>query len=138
EETIGSTGERVGHLRDVFRVQGRVLPVTMERCDLVMNLQDGRTIRGEANIDTMAGLLDAPVLNVYLDPLGRGYGEALRALREADVIVLGPGDLYTSIVPNLLVEGVREAIADSNAVVIYVANLLTNPNEPPGYTLPDF
>src|SRR5262249_59581808 len=67
-----------------------------------------------------------------------GDGEAVRALREADVIVLGPGDLYTSIVPNLLVEGVREAIADSNAVVIYVANLMTKPNETPGYTVRDF
>jgi uncharacterized cofD-like protein len=138
EQMTASTSETVVHLHDVFRVQGRVLPVTMERCDLVMNLQDGRTIRGEANIDTMAGLLDAPVLNVYLDPLGRGYSEALRALRGADVIVLGPGDLYTSIVPNLLVDGVREAIVDSDALVIYVANLMTKPNETPGYTVRDF
>ena len=138
EQMTESTSETVARLHEVFRVQGRVLPVTTERCDLVMNLEDGRTIRGEANIDTMGPLLDAPVLNVYLDPLPQAYDEALRALSEADAIILGPGDLFTSVVPNLLVEGVRDAIAASRARVIYVANLMTKPNETPGFTVADF
>jgi uncharacterized cofD-like protein len=138
EQITGSTAETVRRLQEVFRVQGRVLPVTLESCDLVMNLENGHTIRGEASIDTLGGLLDARVLNVYLDPRVQAYDEALVALREADVIVLGPGDLYTSIVPNLLVEGVPEAIRDSRAVVIYVANLMTKPNETHGYTVRDF
>lgn len=138
EQMTGSTAETVARLHEVFRVQGRVLPVTTERCDLVMNLEDGRTVRGEATIDTMAPLLDALVLNVFLDPLPQGYDEALDAIREADAVILGPGDLYTSVVPNLLVAGVREAIAASKARVIYVANLMTKPNETPGYTVQDF
>src|SRR5579885_2855347 len=138
EQLTGSTAETVHRLHDVFRVQGRVLPVTVQTCDLVMNLEDGSTIRGEANIDTLGDLLNAPVLNVYLDPHVQAYDEALAALRAADVIVLGPGDLYTSIVPNLLVEGVPRAIVESKALVIYVANLMTKPNETHGYTVRDF
>src|SRR5262245_15824638 len=84
EQLTGSTAETVRRLHEVFRVQGRVLPVTLQSCDLVMNLEDGSTIRGEANIDTLADLLSAPVLNVYLDPIVPGYDEALHALREAD------------------------------------------------------
>jgi uncharacterized cofD-like protein len=138
EQMTGSTAETVARLHEVFRVRGRVLPVTTETCDLVMNLEDGRTIRGEATIDTMGPLLDAPVLNVFLDPLPRAYDEALDAIATADAIILGPGDLYTSVVPNLLVTGVREAIAATRARVIYVANLMTKPNETPGYTVADF
>ncbi|HWP28490.1 MAG TPA: gluconeogenesis factor YvcK family protein [Chloroflexota bacterium] len=138
EQLTGSTAETVRRLHAVFRVQGCVLPVTLERCDLVMHLENGRTLRGEATIDTWEGLLDAPVLNVYLDPPVSGYAEALDALQTADVIVLGPGDLYTSIVPNLLVGGVSEAIRASNALVIYVVNLMTKPNETHGYTVRDF
>jgi uncharacterized cofD-like protein len=138
EQLTGSTAETVRRLQEVFRVRGRVLPVTVERCDLVMNLENDKTIRGEATIDTLEGLLDAPVLNVFLDPVVSGYAEALAALREADVIILGPGDLYTSIVPNLLVDGVAEAICASKALVIYVANLMSKPNETPDYTVRDF
>jgi len=138
EQMTGSTAETVRRLQEIFRVRGRVLPVTAEPCDLVMGLENGKTIRGEATIDTMEGLLDSPVLSVFLDPLVSGYAEALTALREADVIILGPGDLYTSIVPNLLVDGVAQAICASKALVIYVANLMSKPNETPGYTVRDF
>jgi uncharacterized cofD-like protein len=138
EQLTGSTAETVRRLHEVFRVQGHVLPVTVESCDLVMNLEDGTAIRGEASIDTLGDLLSAPVLNVYLDPLAHAYDDALEALREADVIILGPGDLYTSIVPNLLVDGVARAICESQATVIYVANLMTKPNETHGYTVRDF
>jgi uncharacterized cofD-like protein len=138
EQMTGSTAETVRRLQEIFRVRGRVLPVTVESCDLVMGLENGKTIRGEATIDTMDGLLDAPVLNVFLDPIVSGYAEATAALREADVIILGPGDLYTSIVPNLLVDGVAQAICASKALVIYVANLMSKPNETPGYTVRDF
>jgi uncharacterized cofD-like protein len=138
EQMTGSTAETVRRLQEIFRVRGRVLPVTVEPCDLVMGLENGKTIRGEATIDTMEGLLDAPVLNVFLDPIVAGYAEALAALRDADVIILGPGDLYTSIVPNLLVDGVAQAICASKALVIYVANLMSKPNETPGYTVREF
>jgi uncharacterized cofD-like protein len=134
-ESIPLTIER---LHEIFNVANRVLPVTMDRVDLVMHLENDRTIRGEASIDGLSELLDAPVLSVYLDPEAEAYPAALEAIAEADLIVLGPGDLYTSLVPNLLVNGVREAIAASRARALYLCNVMTKPNETPGYTVEEF
>jgi uncharacterized cofD-like protein len=134
-EDVGVTVER---LHEVFAVEHRVLPVTLDRVELVVHLENDRVFRGEASIDGLAELLDAPVLSVWLDPPAEGYPRALEAIEEADLIVIGPGDLYTSLVPNLLVRGVREAIARSRAHVIYVCNLMTKPNETPGYSVEDF
>ncbi|EYF02425.1 gluconeogenesis factor YvcK family protein [Chondromyces apiculatus] len=138
QEITGSVPLTVERLHEIFAVQNRVLPVTADHVDLVMHLESDRVIRGEASIDTLADLLEAPVLSVYLEPEARAYPPALAALAEADLIVIGPGDLFTSLVPNLLVKGVREAIAESRAKVLYVCNLMTKPNETPGYTVDDF
>lgn len=137
-EITGSVPLTVERLHEIFAVQNRVLPVTIDRVDLVMHLENDRVIRGEASIDTLSEILDAPVLSVYLDPEASAYPPALAALVEADLIVLGPGDLFTSLVPNLLVGGVREAIARSRAKVLYICNLMTKPNETPGYSVEDF
>jgi uncharacterized cofD-like protein len=138
QEITGSVPLTIERLHEIFAVKHRVLPVTTDRVDLVMHLENDRVIRGEASIDTLAELLEAPVLSVYLDPEAEAYPPALAAIAEANVIVIGPGDLFTSLVPNLLVRGVREAIAASRARVIYVCNLMTKPNETPGYTVEDF
>lgn len=137
-EITGSVPATVERLHEIFAVENRVLPVTIDRVDLVMHLENDRVIRGEASIDTLSEILDAPVLSVYLDPEAEAYPPALAALIEADLIVIGPGDLFTSLVPNLLVGGVREAIARSRAKVLYICNLMTKPNETPGYTVEDF
>lgn len=137
-ELTGDSAVVVERLHEVFAVDSRVLPVTLDRVDLVMHLANDQVFRGEAAIDGLGALLPAPVLSVYLDPPAQGFALALEALRHADLIVLGPGDLYTSVVPNLLVEGVAEAIAESSAKLVYVCNLMTKPNETPGYTVEDF
>jgi uncharacterized cofD-like protein len=138
QEITGSVPATVERLHEIFAVENRVLPVTVDKVDLVMHLENDRVLRGEASIDTLADLLEAPVLSVYLEPDAAAYPPALAALEEADVIVIGPGDLFTSLVPNLLVKGVREAIAASPGRVLYVCNLMTKPNETPGYTVEDF
>ncbi len=137
-EIAGDSGVVVERLHEIFAVEARVLPVTLDRVELVMHLANDQVFRGEAAIDGLAAFLPAPVLSVYLEPAAAGYRAALEALRGADLIVLGPGDLYTSVVPNLLVEGVREAIAASPAKVLYVCNLMTKPNETPGFHVEDF
>jgi uncharacterized cofD-like protein len=138
QEITSSMPLTVERLHEIFAVENRVLPVTMDRVDLVMHLENDRTIRGEASIDTLSEMLDAPVLSVYLEPEAEAYPAAMAAMADADLIVLGPGDLYTSLVPNLLVRGVREAIAASQARALFVCNLMTKPNETPGYTVEDF
>lgn len=137
-EITRDAGATVDRLHELFAVTGRVLPVTLDTVDLVVHLENDRVFRGEASLDGLADTLDAPILSVYLDPAALGYPVALSALEEADLIVIGPGDLFTSLVPNLLVSGVREAIARSRARVVYVCNLMTKPNETPGYTVEDF
>jgi uncharacterized cofD-like protein len=138
EQITGDTEHTIERLQEVFAVEGRVLPVTLDRVELVMHLQNDRVHRGEATIDGLVDMLEAPVLSVYLDPVAEGFPDALGAICQADLIVLGPGDLYTSVVPNLLVRGVREAIAGSAGKVLYVCNLMTKRNETPGYTVSHF
>src|SRR5205823_2483901 len=138
EQITGDTVHTVERLHEVFDVGGRVLPVTLDRVELVMKLRNGRVYRGEATIDGLVDLLEAPVLDVTLDPVAEGFPAALRAIAEADLIVMGPGDLFTSVVPNLLVRGVADAVRASRARIVYVCNLMTKRNETPGFTVPDF
>jgi uncharacterized cofD-like protein len=137
-EITSSPAETVERLHEIFAVKARVLPVTLDRVDLVVHLENDAVFRGEASLDGLADLLPAPVLSVYLDPHAAAYPRALDAIAAADIVVIGPGDLYTSVVPNLLVEGVREALAASGARLIYVCNLMTKPNETPSYAVEDF
>jgi uncharacterized cofD-like protein len=137
-ELTGDPGRTVALLHEVFAVQHRVLPVTLENVELVVHLENDRVLRGEASIDGLGDLLDAPVLSVYLDPHAQAYGAAVEAILAADLVVIGPGDLFTSLVPNLLVRGVRQALEQSRARIVYVCNLMTKPNETPGYTVEDF
>jgi uncharacterized cofD-like protein len=138
QELTGSVPLTVERLHEIFAVENRVLPVTLDRVDLVVHLENDRIFRGEASIDGLADTLDAPVLSVYLDPEAAAYPAALAAIAAADLVVIGPGDLYTSLIPNLLARGVREALAASRARVVYVCNLMTKPNETPDYTVEDF
>jgi len=127
--------------QELLDTAGQVLPVTLEHTSLCAELEDGQIVRGESAIDTRGerepGPL-APVRRVFLEPGVGGCAEALRAIRRADVIVLGPGDLYTSILPNLLVDGVAEALRASEAQKVYVCNLMTKHGETDGYRASDF
>lgn len=138
QEMTGSVPLTIERLHDIFAVEHRALPVTIDRVDLVVHLENDRVIRGEGMIDGLSDMLESPVLSVYLDPEAAAYPPALDAIAAADLIVLGPGDLYTSLVPNLLARGVREAIAASHGRALFVCNLMTKQNETPGYTVEDF
>src|SRR5207247_11073046 len=91
EQITGDTVHTIERLHEVFDVGGRVLPVTLDKVELVMELQNGRIYRGEATIDGLIDMLEAPVLSVALDPIAVGYPPALEAIRDADLIVIGPG-----------------------------------------------
>ncbi|HKB49158.1 MAG TPA: gluconeogenesis factor YvcK family protein [Ktedonobacterales bacterium] len=131
--------------QELLDTAGKVLPVTLEHTTLCAELQDGATICGETEIDTrglrqlggQGGPL-APITRVFLQQETPACEEALRAIRRADVLVIGPGDLYTSILPNLLVEGVAEAVRQSEAQKIYICNLMTKHGETDGYRAADF
>ena len=111
--------------------------MTVANSHLGARLEDGTIIRGESNIDVRRVRPHLKIIDVFLDPPASIYQPVAQALAEADVIVIGPGDLYTSVIPNLLVEGVSEAIAASEARVVYVCNLMTKHGETDGFKASD-
>ncbi len=133
----GGLDEAVERLGKLLGVSGTVLPVTSECVDLCALLKDGRTLMGEASID-LRGHSPVGVERIYLSNPAKANETALDALLEADAIVLGPGDLYTSVIPNLLVDGIAGAVQASKAKRIFVGNLVTKPGETEGYKLSDF
>lgn len=130
--------EAVRKMSDVLAVTGRVLPVTLENVQLCAELDDNSVICGESKIGTRGPSHKGRIKRVYLDPSGaKPLDEVLDAIDEADIIVLGPGSLYTSIIPNLLVRGICPAIRKSRAMKVYVCNVMTQPNETEGYSVYD-
>ncbi len=115
---------------EILNTVGAVLPVALAQTSLCAELADGRTVRGEDRIGQPETADRAPIRRVYLDPRPKVTVRARKALERSARIIMGPGDLYTSILPNLLVDGVCEAIADSDAEVIYIVNLMTRPGRP--------
>ncbi len=127
----GNFDEAIKVSSRVLNVKGRVLPSTLAVARLCAKLSDGSIVEGETNISGSRGVIET----VFLDPpYAAPLDEVITALREADAIVLGPGSLYTSIMPNLLVDRVGREIEASNAVKIYVCNVMTQPGETDGYT----
>ena len=125
----------------LLQINGRVLPVTTDKSDLVAVLEDGSLIKGETDIDVPKydlKQLGKSIKQVYLEPSAVAHPESLEAISNADYIIIGPGDLYTSVIPNFLPEGVPEAIKDSKAQKIYVCNLMTKNGETDGYEAIDF
>ncbi len=124
----------------VLAVRGRVLPSTLDLVNLVADISDGegrlRRVRGESLIPELA--TGGSIHHVYLEPESpRAYPEAVKAILEADMIVAGPGSLYTSVIPNLLVKEIAEAVKASRAVKVYVCNIATQRGESAGYDVND-
>lgn len=130
--------EAVKKMSDVLAVTGRVLPVTLANVNLCAEFKNGEVVKGESQIGKKMKELKLPIEKVYLEPKDvKPLNEALEAIKEADVIVLGPGSLYTSVIPNLLVQGLPEEIQKSKAIKIYVCNVMTQPGETDGFTVSD-
>jgi uncharacterized cofD-like protein len=125
----GNFDEAIKASSSVLNIVGRVLPSTLAEARLQARLKDGTILQGESNI----GRAQTPIARVSMDPpYAAPLDEVLQAIREADAIVLGPGSLYTSILPNFLVDRVAREVAGSNAVKLYVCNIMTQPGETAG------
>ena len=134
-------GDLLGAIEDaeeLLRTNGHVIPVTLDQSTLCAELSDGTVIRGEAAIDRPEGRPVLPIRWIFLDPPVRATLRARKALERADKILIGPGDLYTSVLPCLLVEGVAEAIRASDGEVIYICNVMTKHGETDGFAASDF
>lgn len=116
---------------DVLLIRGRVVPSTMDHARLRAVLEDGTEVCGETKIVEAA----KRIRRIYLDPtIVEPYHGAVEAIRNADLVCIGPGSVYTSVIPNLLVEGIADALSNSKAVRAYVCNVMTQPGESDHFT----
>lgn len=134
----GSFEEAVAQMSQVLAITGRILPVTSADVQLEAVFENGARVVGESKISSFKKEQDCRIAHVALLPeRPAALPAALQAIREADLILMGPGSLYTSVIPNLLVEGVVDAICRSEALKIYVCNIMTQEGETEGYTAAD-
>ena len=133
-----SFDQAVAGLSQVLAITGQVLPVTNANLRLEAEFENGHTIQGESSICQMKRQEGCRIRRVRLRPdQAKALPEAVEAIRQADLIVLAPGSLYTSIIPNLLVDGIVDAIAASDSMKIYICNVMTESGETEGYTASD-
>jgi len=137
EKLNGNFAEGVETASEVLDIVGRVVPITLDNVRLRVNWPDGTSERGEGKIDVMQfeAVKGQPVLE--LEPAARINPEAAAAIRDADIVVISAGDIYTSIGSSLAVKGVTAALATTKATVIYVCNLVTKPGQTNGFTVSD-
>ncbi|OYT73815.1 MAG: hypothetical protein CFK52_00190 [Chloracidobacterium sp. CP2_5A] len=133
----GITGDFVEAIRlcsEVLAIKGKIVPSTTADVTLVAELDDGFIVRGESKISAAGGRIQS----IALDPPDCApLPETLTSIAEADLITLGPGSLFTSVIPNLLVSGVTTAIAASSALKVYICNLMTQPGETTDFSIAD-
>jgi len=131
------TGDMVSAVKEsstVLSIRGRVLPSTLDDMKLYAEMEDGQIIYGESHIPEAGGRIVR--LKATPERL-KALDEVIIALQEADIIIMGPGSLYTSIIPNILIDGITETISKSDARKIYICNIMTQPGETDDYTVSD-
>lgn len=131
------TGDMVSAVRAssrVLSIRGRVLPATLDDMKLVAEMEDGRIVHGESTIPEAHGRIK----RLFTEPANcKALEDVIQSIRNAELIILGPGSLYTSVIPNLLVKQISEEIIKSKARKIYVCNIMTQPGETDNYTVSD-
>ncbi len=125
-------------INKIFQIKGKVIPVTLENAHLYAKLENNQIIEGETNIDIPKHDTHLKIKEIFIKPKVQANNEAIRAIKKADVIILGPGDLYTSIIPNFLVNGISESIKKSRAKKIFICNLQNKLGETNGFYPADF
>ncbi len=130
-EITGDFAEAVKLSSEILASKGRIYPATVSDVRLAAELIDGKIVRGETKIGTVGAMIE----RLFLEPADcKPLPEVLTAIRTADVITVGPGSLFTSLLPPILVDGVADAIAESKATKIFICNLMTEPGETDGFT----
>ncbi len=135
EKVTDNFNEAIVEAGKILNIKGKVVPVTLTKVKLVAKLISGKILLGENRIDkaSLTGLK-----KIYLKPKAKVNPEAVKAIRQADKIIINPGSLYTSIIPNLLVDGVVQAIIESKAKRIYICNLMNKAGQTDDFTVLDF
>ena len=133
KELTGDIRTAVDRLRKLFNIKGKILPATTEKVILMAEKENGKIVEGESHIP----VIGEKIKRVYYKDEVEAPEENLKALEEADLIIFGIGSLYTSIIPNLLLKGIKESLKKSKAKKIYICNAMQQPGETDGYTVSD-
>lgn len=138
EKVTGSIEAAVECAAMILDTHGDVIPVTFANSQLCVELDDGKVIKGETHIDEPDEKeVRSRITRAFLEPNAPANKRAIEAIEQADLIIIGPGDLYTSIIPNVLVTGMHEALEKSKAKKVFVMNLMTKYGQTTGYTAKD-
>ncbi len=137
-EMFGNFETAVMEAGNILKIKGKVIPVTTENINLSAKLKNGEIIRGESHIGEAVSEKNTSIDEIFLSPdKPAATSDAVAAINDAQIIVIGPGSLYTSILPNFLVDGIGEAVYNSGARVIYISNIMTQAGETDGYSVMD-
>jgi uncharacterized cofD-like protein len=134
----GSEVSAIKKAADILNIKNKILPISIDNAQLCAKLENGKIIKGETNIDIPKHDGSIKIKELYLEPSAIIYNEAYDAIVNADLIIIGPGDLYTSILPNVLVEGFSDAIKNTKAKIAYVLNIMTKWGETNHFSASDF
>ncbi len=133
-DITGDFEQAIRESSKVLAVRGQVLPATLENVTLKAEMVDGSMVRGESAITAS----ELAIKRIFLEPDDvKPLRESVNAINEADLVILGPGSLYTSVIPNLLVKEIREALRNASAIKLYICNAMTQPGETDHYTASD-
>lgn len=138
ERITGDFSKAINEAAKILSIKGKILPVTLDKTRLFAKLKNNYLVVGETNIDIPKHDPRLSIKEIFLNPPAKANKEAIKAIKEADFIIIGPGDLYSSILPNFLVKGIKEAVAKSKAKKIYVLNIMTKYGETNNFKASDF
>jgi uncharacterized cofD-like protein len=128
----------IKELKKILQIKHQVLPVTLSKSNLYAVLENGKTVSGEKNIDNPKHNGKLKIRKVYLKPKAKAYPQTIKAIGEANMIVIGPGDLYSSLAQILMTEGISESIKKSKAKKLYICNTMQKHGETNDFSVLDF
>ena len=136
QDTYKDFTEAVKQSQNIFNMTGKVLPATLEEIKICAELEDGTVIESKEKIPEVINEKTCKINRIFINPSNcKAAPGVIEAIMEADAVVIGPGSLYTNVIPNLLIKGVAKAIKESKAFKIYVSNIMTEPGQTDNYSL---
>ena len=125
-DILGNQMEAIRKTGNILKIKGKVIPVTNSDSNLIAEYENGLIVKGEHNIDEPKHNGKLKIKKIYLDPVSIANPEAISAIKKADFIIIGPGDLYTSLMVNFAVDGVARAVKNTKAKIVYIMNIMTS------------
>lgn len=138
KEITGGLAESIEASSKILKVTGKVLPVTLDEMMICAELEDGTVIEAKDKIREVTAEKISPISRIYVAPTNsKPAPGVLEAIQEADIVIIGPGSLYTNVLPNLLIKGVAKAVKETKALKVYITNIMTEPGQTDNYSISD-